>query len=163
MPFPLGQILVSFWFILQRNEGHIVLFRKPLKVNCSSAHQFYFCLFKDFDFRLHSWGSNMGVQIYSLLLLYCLKSSFVSNAVASAEEASGGNSDGYCGRILRAQTQGTRRDGHHEFRLRMEGDPETYEPGSTYRGSRSLKQNFLFQAFFFFNLQLHCFISFAYN
>ncbi|CAF97514.1 unnamed protein product, partial [Tetraodon nigroviridis] len=42
-------------------------------------------------------------------------------------------SDGYCGRILRAQTQGTRRNGHHEFRLRIEGDPETYEPGSTYR------------------------------
>uniref|UniRef100_A0A8C9YQ10 Spondin-1 n=1 Tax=Sander lucioperca TaxID=283035 RepID=A0A8C9YQ10_SANLU len=42
-------------------------------------------------------------------------------------------SDGYCGRIIRAQTHGTRRDGHHEFRLRVEGDPETYQPGSTYR------------------------------
>uniref|UniRef100_A0A7N8YKC0 Spondin-1 n=1 Tax=Mastacembelus armatus TaxID=205130 RepID=A0A7N8YKC0_9TELE len=41
--------------------------------------------------------------------------------------------DGYCGRILRAQTQGTRRDGHNEFRLRVEGDPETYHPGKTYR------------------------------
>uniref|UniRef100_A0A668A1E3 Spondin-1 n=1 Tax=Myripristis murdjan TaxID=586833 RepID=A0A668A1E3_9TELE len=48
-------------------------------------------------------------------------------------EPSAGRSDGYCGRILRAQTQGTRRDGYHEFRLRVEGDPETYTPGSTYR------------------------------
>lgn len=83
--------------------------------------------------------------MYSLLLLYCLKSTFVT--VASAEKASGGNSDGYCGRILGVQTQGTRRDGHHEFRLRMEGDPTTYEPGSTYRGRRWLIQNFLSQAF----------------
>uniref|UniRef100_A0A8C4I3Y1 Spondin-1 n=1 Tax=Dicentrarchus labrax TaxID=13489 RepID=A0A8C4I3Y1_DICLA len=42
-------------------------------------------------------------------------------------------SDGYCGRILRAPTHGTRKDGHHEFRLRVEGDPETYQPASTYR------------------------------
>uniref|UniRef100_A0A8C8IP90 Spondin-1 n=1 Tax=Oncorhynchus tshawytscha TaxID=74940 RepID=A0A8C8IP90_ONCTS len=42
-------------------------------------------------------------------------------------------SDGYCGRILRAQTQGTRRDGYNEFRLRVEGDPENYQPASTYR------------------------------
>uniref|UniRef100_A0A8C6P9C4 Spondin-1 n=1 Tax=Nothobranchius furzeri TaxID=105023 RepID=A0A8C6P9C4_NOTFU len=48
-------------------------------------------------------------------------------------EPSGGRSDGFCGRILRAQTQGTRREGHHEFRLRVEGDPETYQPGNTYR------------------------------
>uniref|UniRef100_A0A8C7MBY7 Spondin-1 n=1 Tax=Oncorhynchus kisutch TaxID=8019 RepID=A0A8C7MBY7_ONCKI len=42
-------------------------------------------------------------------------------------------SDGYCGRILRAQTQGTRRDGYNEFRLRVEGDPENFQPASTYR------------------------------
>lgn len=81
-----------------------------------------------------SSGLNMGVQIYSLLLLYYLISSLVCNAIAFLAEASDGTSDGYCGRILRAQTQATRRDGHHEFRLRMEGDPETYEPDSTYRG-----------------------------
>ncbi|KAJ8349303.1 hypothetical protein SKAU_G00244330 [Synaphobranchus kaupii] len=40
-------------------------------------------------------------------------------------------SDGYCNRILRAQ--GTRREGYNEFRLRVEGDPEYYQPGSTYR------------------------------
>ncbi|XP_056908694.1 spondin-1-like isoform X3 [Takifugu flavidus] len=72
----------------------------------------------------------MGLQMYSLLLLYYLISSLVCDAFAEASE---GISDVYCERILRAQTQGTRRDGHHEFRLRMEGDPETYEPGSTYR------------------------------
>ncbi|KAG5839975.1 hypothetical protein ANANG_G00211140 [Anguilla anguilla] len=42
-----------------------------------------------------------------------------------------GKSDGYCSRILRAQ--GTRREGYNEFRLRVEGDPEYYQPGSTYR------------------------------
>uniref|UniRef100_A0A7N6AJU9 Spondin-1 n=1 Tax=Anabas testudineus TaxID=64144 RepID=A0A7N6AJU9_ANATE len=59
--------------------------------------------------------------------------SFLCNAVAFVEEPVGGRSDGYCGRILRAQTQGTRKDGHHEFKLRVEGYPETYEPGKTYR------------------------------
>ncbi|XP_026102255.1 spondin-1-like, partial [Carassius auratus] len=41
---------------------------------------------------------------------------------------------GFC-RILRTQTRGARRDGQSEFRLRVEGDPETYQPGSTYRVS----------------------------
>lgn len=76
----------------------------------------------------------MAVRMYVLLLQYYLVSSLLCNAVAFVEEPSGGRSDGYCGRILRAQTQGTRRDGHHEFRLRVEGDPENYQPGSTYRG-----------------------------
>ncbi|XP_039988819.1 spondin-1b isoform X3 [Xiphias gladius] len=75
----------------------------------------------------------MGMYLYLLLLQYYFVSTFVCNAIAFVEEPSGGRSDGYCGRILRAQTQGTRRDGHHEFRLRVEGDPETYHPGSTYR------------------------------
>lgn len=75
----------------------------------------------------------MGMYLHLLFLQYYFVSSFVCNAVAFVEEPSGGRSDGYCGRILRAQTQGTRRDGHHEFRLRVEGDPETYQPGSTYR------------------------------
>uniref|UniRef100_A0A8C5D2I6 Spondin-1 n=1 Tax=Gouania willdenowi TaxID=441366 RepID=A0A8C5D2I6_GOUWI len=79
------------------------------------------------------WRSNMGIRLHLLLLQYYLVSSFLCNAVAFVEEPAGGRSDGYCGRILRAQTQGTRRDGHHEFRLRMEGDPESYKPGNTYR------------------------------
>nr|XP_020512006.1 spondin-1-like [Labrus bergylta] len=73
----------------------------------------------------------MGM-FFQLLLLHFL-SSFVCNAVAFVEEPSGGRSDGYCGRILRAQTQATRKEGHHEFRLRVEGDPETYQPGLKYR------------------------------
>lgn len=76
----------------------------------------------------------MGMYLRVLFLQYYFVSSFVCNAVAFVEEPSGGKSDGYCGRIIRAQTHGTRRDGHHEFRLRVEGDPETYQPGSTYRG-----------------------------
>nr|XP_046249804.1 spondin-1b isoform X2 [Scatophagus argus] len=75
----------------------------------------------------------MAMHFHLLLLQYYFVSSFVCNAVAFVEESSGGRSDGYCGRILRAQTHGTRKDGHHEFRLRVEGDPETYQPGSTYR------------------------------
>lgn len=41
-------------------------------------------------------------------------------------------SEGYCSRILRAQ--GTRREGYTEFSLRVEGDPEFYKPGTSYRG-----------------------------
>ncbi|XP_042547624.1 spondin-1 isoform X2 [Dipodomys spectabilis] len=40
-------------------------------------------------------------------------------------------SEGYCSRILRAQ--GTRREGYTEFSLRVEGDPDFYKPGSSYR------------------------------
>lgn len=41
-------------------------------------------------------------------------------------------SEGYCSRILRAQ--GTRREGYTEFSLRVEGDPDFYKPGNSYRG-----------------------------
>nr|XP_020459954.1 spondin-1-like [Monopterus albus] len=75
----------------------------------------------------------MGMHLHLLLLQYYFISSFVCNAIAFVEEPFGGRLDGYCGRILRAQTHGTRRDGHHEFKLRVEGDPETYHPGKTYR------------------------------
>uniref|UniRef100_A0A3P8X360 Spondin 1 n=1 Tax=Cynoglossus semilaevis TaxID=244447 RepID=A0A3P8X360_CYNSE len=76
----------------------------------------------------------MGRSVRLQLLLCSLLTGFMCHGVAFLEEPSaGGRSDGYCGRILRAQTQGTRRDGHHEFRLRVEGDPENYQPGSTYR------------------------------
>lgn len=85
--------------------------------------------------------ADMGVRMHLLLLQYYLVCSLLCDAVAFVEEPSGGRLDGYCGRILRAQTQGTRRDGHHEFRLRVEGDPETYQPGSTYRGKALTKGN----------------------
>ncbi|KAJ4938055.1 hypothetical protein JOQ06_002681 [Pogonophryne albipinna] len=75
----------------------------------------------------------MGMYLHVLFLQYYFLTSLVCNAVAFVDEPSAGRSDGYCGRILRAQTQGTRKDGHHEFRLRVEGDPESYQPGSTYR------------------------------
>ncbi|ROJ25263.1 Spondin-1 [Anabarilius grahami] len=44
-------------------------------------------------------------------------------------------SDGYCNWITRAQPHGAggRRESFNEFRLRVEGDPEHYHPGSTYR------------------------------
>uniref|UniRef100_A0A8B9R8G1 Spondin-1 n=1 Tax=Astyanax mexicanus TaxID=7994 RepID=A0A8B9R8G1_ASTMX len=41
--------------------------------------------------------------------------------------------DAFCSWILRAQPQGARKEGHSEFRLRVEGDPEHYQPASTYR------------------------------
>uniref|UniRef100_A0AAR2K3Y0 Spondin-1 n=1 Tax=Pygocentrus nattereri TaxID=42514 RepID=A0AAR2K3Y0_PYGNA len=41
--------------------------------------------------------------------------------------------DAFCSWILRAQPQGARKEGHSEFRLRVEGDPDNYQPGSTYR------------------------------
>ncbi|XP_016371091.1 spondin-1-like, partial [Sinocyclocheilus rhinocerous] len=46
-------------------------------------------------------------------------------------------SDGYCSWITRAQPHGAggRREGFSEFRLRVEGDPEHYNPGSIYRVS----------------------------
>lgn len=44
-------------------------------------------------------------------------------------------SEGYCSRILRAQ--GTRREGYTEFSLRVEGDPDFYKPGNSYRGKWS--------------------------
>lgn len=77
----------------------------------------------------------MGMYIHLLLLQY-LVSNFMCNALAFVEEPTDkhAKSDGYCGRILRAQTQGTRRDGYNEFRLRVEGDPENYQPASIYRG-----------------------------
>ncbi|XP_055795605.1 spondin-1-like [Salvelinus fontinalis] len=76
----------------------------------------------------------MGMYMHLLLLQY-LVSSFMCNALAFVEEPTDkhAKSDGYCGRILRAQTQGTRRDGYNEFRLRVEGDPENYQPASIYR------------------------------
>ncbi|KAI4831124.1 hypothetical protein KUCAC02_002720 [Chaenocephalus aceratus] len=68
-----------------------------------------------------------------LLLLLCFISTAAGNMFAFTEEPSErvGKGDGYCSRILRAQSN--RKDGNNEFRLRVEGDPETYHPGSTYR------------------------------
>ncbi|KAI1889472.1 hypothetical protein AGOR_G00163220 [Albula goreensis] len=69
----------------------------------------------------------------NVLLLQCLISTFLFHALAYTEEPTdrAAKSDGYCSKILRAQ--GTRREGYNEFRLRVEGDPEFYQAGSTYR------------------------------
>ncbi|XP_078106430.1 spondin-1a isoform X2 [Sander vitreus] len=67
------------------------------------------------------------------ILLLCLISIAACNMFAFTEEPSerAGKGDGYCSRILRAQSN--RKEGNSEFRLRVEGDPESYQPGSTYR------------------------------
>lgn len=54
-------------------------------------------------------------------------------------------SEGYCSRILRAQ--GTRREGYTEFSLRVEGDPEFYKPGSSYRVTLSAAPPSYFRGF----------------
>uniref|UniRef100_A0AAQ5Y6L8 Spondin-1 n=1 Tax=Amphiprion ocellaris TaxID=80972 RepID=A0AAQ5Y6L8_AMPOC len=56
-----------------------------------------------------------------------------------------GKADGYCSRILRAQSN--RKDGNSEFRLRVEGDPESYHPGSTYRVTLSATSPSYFRGF----------------
>lgn len=64
------------------------------------------------------------------VLLLLLLSSLCSAARSVEDPAA---PDRICGRILRSQRHGTRRGGHLEFRLRVDGDPETYRPGNTYR------------------------------
>ncbi|TRY99154.1 hypothetical protein DNTS_020991, partial [Danionella cerebrum] len=59
---------------------------------------------------------------------------------------------GFC-RILRTQARGARRDGQNEFRLRVEGDPETYQPGSTYRVSLHASSPSYFRGFTLISLK----------
>ncbi|XP_053175102.1 spondin-1a [Scomber japonicus] len=68
-----------------------------------------------------------------VMLLLCFLSTAACNMFAFTEEPSErvGKGDGYCNRIVRAQIN--RKDSNTEFRLRVEGDPESYQPGSTYR------------------------------
>lgn len=68
----------------------------------------------------------MGMHPGTVFLL-CLVLNFFSIQAFSRESSS------FC-KILRSSRRGARREGHNEFRLRLEGDPETYQPGSTYRG-----------------------------
>lgn len=88
-------------------------------------------------------ASTRQSQIYTMtaarleprvLLLFCFVSSAACNTFAFTEEPfeRAGKADGYCSRILRAQ--GNRKESNSEFRLRVEGDPDSYQPGSTYRG-----------------------------
>uniref|UniRef100_A0A8C6WH94 Spondin-1 n=1 Tax=Neogobius melanostomus TaxID=47308 RepID=A0A8C6WH94_9GOBI len=68
-----------------------------------------------------------------VVLLLCLLSSVTCDPFAFTEEPfeRNGKANGYCSLILRAQ--GNRKEISNEFRLRVEGDPESYQPGSTYR------------------------------
>ncbi|XP_062973380.1 spondin-1 [Elgaria multicarinata webbii] len=68
---------------------------------------------------------------------------FASFADETLERAS--KSEGYCSRILRAQ--GTRREGYNEFSLRVEGDPEFYKPGNSYRVTLSAATPAYFRGF----------------
>uniref|UniRef100_A0A3B3D0G9 Spondin-1 n=1 Tax=Oryzias melastigma TaxID=30732 RepID=A0A3B3D0G9_ORYME len=67
------------------------------------------------------------------MLLLCFISSAACTSLAFTEEPfeRAGKADGYCSRILRAQSN--RKESNNEFRLRVEGDPDSYQPGSTYR------------------------------
>ncbi|XP_039605718.1 spondin-1 [Polypterus senegalus] len=88
----------------------------------------------------------MEIQL-QILLLQCLVSSVVASAFAFTDEIADRSlkSDGYCSRILRAQ--GTRRDGFNEFHLRVEGDPEFYKPGTSYRVTLSATSPSYFRGF----------------
>lgn len=77
----------------------------------------------------------MAAGLHSrVMLLLCFASTAACNTFAFTEEPPerAGKADGYCSRILRAQSN--RKEGNNEFRLRVEGDPDSYQPGSTYRG-----------------------------
>ncbi|KAI4894897.1 hypothetical protein NFI96_020717, partial [Prochilodus magdalenae] len=70
-----------------------------------------------------------------LLLQWLLVAGGPRDAFAFTEEPAdrAAKPDAFCSWILRAQPQGARKEGHSEFRLRVEGDPDNYQPGSTYR------------------------------
>uniref|UniRef100_A0AAR2M1P3 Spondin-1 n=1 Tax=Pygocentrus nattereri TaxID=42514 RepID=A0AAR2M1P3_PYGNA len=70
-----------------------------------------------------------------LLLQWLLVAGCPRDTFAFTEEPSdrAAKPDAFCSWILRAQPQGARKEGHSEFRLRVEGDPDNYQPGSTYR------------------------------
>lgn len=76
----------------------------------------------------------MGLSAQSFLLHYVAVTCFVAVYGFMDETVEKAvKSEGYCSRILRAQGS-TRKEGYNEFSLRVEGDPEHYKPGNTYRG-----------------------------
>lgn len=82
-------------------------------------------------------GGHPGMGMHAgsgTAFLLCLVLSFFSIHAFSRESSS------FC-RILRSSNRGARREGHNEYRLRVEGDPETYQPGSTYRGEGTTVYN----------------------
>ncbi|XP_067388224.1 spondin-1 isoform X2 [Emydura macquarii macquarii] len=88
----------------------------------------------------------MGLYLQPLAL-HCLAFTFPLVALGFSDETleKATKSEGYCSRILRAQ--GTRREGYNEFSLRVEGDPEFYKPGNSYRVSLSAATPAYFRGF----------------
>ncbi|XP_053356007.1 spondin-1a [Clarias gariepinus] len=74
-----------------------------------------------------------GAAARALVLLLCLPVGPVHCALAFTEEPGDRvhKPDGYCSWITRAH--GARKELYSEFRLRVEGEPENYQPASTYR------------------------------
>ncbi|XP_075879669.1 spondin-1a [Nelusetta ayraudi] len=74
-----------------------------------------------------------AARLRRALLLLGFVSAAAGNLFAHTKEPSDrvGKSDGYCGQIVRAHSNRT--ETNSEFRLRVEGDPDSYQPGSTYR------------------------------
>ncbi|XP_019375080.1 PREDICTED: spondin-1 [Gavialis gangeticus] len=89
----------------------------------------------------------MGLHPQALLALPLLALAFPSVALGFSDETleKATKSEGYCSRILRAQ--GTRREGYNEFSLRVEGDPEFYKPGNSYRVTLSAATPAYFRGF----------------
>uniref|UniRef100_A0A8C5DTD9 Spondin-1 n=1 Tax=Gouania willdenowi TaxID=441366 RepID=A0A8C5DTD9_GOUWI len=89
----------------------------------------------------------LGLHPVLPLLLLGFVSSVACDAFAFTEEPSdrAGRADGYCSRILRAQ--GSRKESNNEFVLRVEGDPENYQPGSTYRVTLAVSSPSYFRGF----------------
>ncbi|KAK5605790.1 hypothetical protein CRENBAI_005892 [Crenichthys baileyi] len=81
------------------------------------------------------------------VLLLCLISSVACNTFAFTEEPfdRAVKADSYCSRVLRAQNN--RKEINNEFQLLVEGDPERYQPGSTYRVSLTATSPSYFRGF----------------
>ncbi|KAM4721899.1 LOW QUALITY PROTEIN: spondin-1 [Rhinophrynus dorsalis] len=88
----------------------------------------------------------MGLIWHPLFLLYVAATSFLAVfgfMDETLEKAA--KSEGYCSRILRAQ--GGKKEGYNEFSLRVEGDPDFYKPGTTYRVTLSAASPAYFRGF----------------
>ncbi|RMB97894.1 hypothetical protein DUI87_25372 [Hirundo rustica rustica] len=88
----------------------------------------------------------MGAHLQPLALrLLALTFPLVAKGFPDETLEKATKSEGYCSRILRAQ--GTRREGYNEFSLRVEGDPEFYKPGNSYRVTLSAATPAYFRGF----------------
>ncbi|KAM4018565.1 spondin-1 isoform 2-T2 [Anomaloglossus baeobatrachus] len=75
----------------------------------------------------------MGLPLQSFLLHFVVVTCFVAICGFMDETVDKAvKSEGYCSRILRAQGS-TGKEGYNEFSLRVEGEPDYYKPGNTYR------------------------------